>query len=301
MEFSWSSSIRPRSSTLSSRILGVFAPSATTTERWLFGHLSWDSRPLRRPTVWPVRSPQHEASFVIPCSNASLRLCAPSPLEDEESSYADVPPPTVAPPMPIPTASTTYSSFVPSGYHPGNDLGVSGGLQGLSFSRIAPCRHCASPLGVLPSPSAHAASSLLERRNPHLQGVDPRESPLPPTKAGARSPHDLRHHSTPASPKRSPCTPMIQTRRNESRPPRERPAPRRRPPIVFPFQPKPSRSRVGAGSLQGLPPGSTSHRARRLCVLASLDLPMSTVVRPASRLDYLLTNRPSETLPFPAG
>lgn len=71
--------------------------------------------------------------FEYTAAEQALRWYSQTPLIDftplrriktRSTDHTDVPPPAFASPMPILTASAIYSSFVPSGYHPGNDLGV---------------------------------------------------------------------------------------------------------------------------------------------------------------------------------
>lgn len=64
---------------------------------------------------------------------------------DKESNNTGFPSPADVPFMPILTASTTYSSFVPFRFHPEYDLGVLCGLQGSSLTRIEECHHSSSP------------------------------------------------------------------------------------------------------------------------------------------------------------
>lgn len=124
----------------------------------------------------PGRVPRSEACFKAWQRPPLLGFTPLRRLRTGSPDNADAPTSTFAPPMPIHTASATCSSVVPSGFHPGNDLGVSRPSGG-----FPPTGRPVSPLRIpswrSPALSVRAASSSTFPRASRLQGVDPRGHP----------------------------------------------------------------------------------------------------------------------------
>jgi hypothetical protein len=121
-------SLRPRRLPNDKRLdisLGICCPSDDP----------WSGRFVRHVVE---RTPQHLARTPL-IDFVPLRR-----LRMGSSEYAGLPPPASVPSMPIHTASTTYTSIIPSGFHAGNDLGVLGNLQGVSLH----ADRSASPLHI---------------------------------------------------------------------------------------------------------------------------------------------------------
>jgi hypothetical protein len=119
---------------------------------------------------WSGRS-VHRAAEQAPGHFARTPLVGFMPLRRLRTGspeYAGLPPPASVPPMPIHTASTTYASIIPSRFHPGNDHGVRGDLQGSSLH----ADRSASPLHIpswrwlrrLPSCMQHSIRRILAFR-----------------------------------------------------------------------------------------------------------------------------------------